>query len=123
MTDSGGFQVFSLGAAFGHSISKITKGNEDEILLVEFDSLINNIQNIIPSKHMKQYFHYYYQKDINKDIIKKYIKKYEVYTIANLLDSFNKDYYLNPNNKDLVILEKEFQERFKIEPKTFILSD
>lgn len=32
-TDSGGFQVFSLGAAFGHSISKITKGNEDEIML------------------------------------------------------------------------------------------
>ena len=33
ITDSGGFQVFSLGAAFGHSISKITKGNEDEIML------------------------------------------------------------------------------------------
>lgn len=32
-TDSGGFQVFSLGAAFGYSISKITKGNEDEIML------------------------------------------------------------------------------------------
>jgi len=33
ITDSGGFQVFSLGAAFGYSISKITKGNEDEIML------------------------------------------------------------------------------------------
>jgi queuine tRNA-ribosyltransferase len=33
VTDSGGFQVFSLGAAFGHSISKITKGQEDEIML------------------------------------------------------------------------------------------
>lgn len=33
VTDSGGFQVFSLGAAFGYSISKITKGNEDEIML------------------------------------------------------------------------------------------
>jgi queuine tRNA-ribosyltransferase len=33
ITDSGGFQVFSLGAAFGHSISKITKGNEDEMML------------------------------------------------------------------------------------------
>src|SRR5690606_15952982 len=33
ITDSGGFQVFSLGAAFGHSISKITKGLEDEIML------------------------------------------------------------------------------------------
>lgn len=33
ITDSGGFQVFSLGAAFGHSISKITKGQEDEIML------------------------------------------------------------------------------------------
>ena len=33
ITDSGGFQVFSLGAAFGHSISKIIKGNEDEIML------------------------------------------------------------------------------------------
>jgi len=33
ITDSGGFQVFSLGAAFGYSISKITRGNEDEIML------------------------------------------------------------------------------------------
>ncbi len=29
MTDSGGFQVFSLGAAFGRTITKIAKGEED----------------------------------------------------------------------------------------------
>ncbi|PCI29845.1 tRNA guanosine(34) transglycosylase Tgt [Candidatus Wolfebacteria bacterium] len=29
LTDSGGFQVFSLGAAFGHKITKIAKGEED----------------------------------------------------------------------------------------------
>lgn len=29
MTDSGGFQVFSLGAAFGRNITKIAKGDED----------------------------------------------------------------------------------------------
>src|SRR3989338_9851827 len=28
MTDSGGFQVFSLGAAFGRSVTKIAKGEE-----------------------------------------------------------------------------------------------
>jgi queuine tRNA-ribosyltransferase len=33
ITDSGGFQVFSLGAAFGKGISKIIKGNEDELML------------------------------------------------------------------------------------------
>ncbi len=33
ITDSGGFQVFSLGAAFGYSLSKIIKGKEDEIML------------------------------------------------------------------------------------------
>ncbi len=30
MTDSGGFQVFSLGAAFGRTITKIAKGEENE---------------------------------------------------------------------------------------------
>lgn len=36
MTDSGGFQVFSLGAAFGKNITKITKESAPEILLEEF---------------------------------------------------------------------------------------
>ncbi len=36
MTDSGGFQVFSLGAAFGKNITKITKELDLEILLEEF---------------------------------------------------------------------------------------
>ncbi|MBU1292894.1 tRNA guanosine(34) transglycosylase Tgt [Patescibacteria group bacterium] len=31
MTDSGGFQVFSLGAAFGRTITKIAKGEEDTV--------------------------------------------------------------------------------------------
>ncbi len=31
MTDSGGFQVFSLGAAFGKTISKFVKGDEPEV--------------------------------------------------------------------------------------------
>jgi queuine tRNA-ribosyltransferase len=35
MTDSGGFQVFSLGVAFGKGISKITHNKEKEILLSE----------------------------------------------------------------------------------------
>jgi queuine tRNA-ribosyltransferase len=30
MTDSGGFQAFSLGAAFGKSLSKVSGGNKDE---------------------------------------------------------------------------------------------
>lgn len=33
ITDSGGFQVFSLGVALGYGISKILKGNEDELAL------------------------------------------------------------------------------------------
>lgn len=33
VTDSGGFQVFSLGAAYGKGISKILKGKEDELQL------------------------------------------------------------------------------------------
>ncbi|HVW82413.1 MAG TPA: tRNA guanosine(34) transglycosylase Tgt [Candidatus Paceibacterota bacterium] len=42
MTDSGGFQVFSLGAAFGRTISKFTKGeaeDKEEQLAVYDDSL------------------------------------------------------------------------------------
>lgn len=35
ITDSGGFQVFSLGVALGYGISKILKGKEDEIKLPE----------------------------------------------------------------------------------------
>lgn len=35
MTDSGGFQVFSLGAAYGKNISKITKSGQEELLLKE----------------------------------------------------------------------------------------
>ncbi len=41
ITDSGGFQVFSLGAAFGYSISKITKGNEDEIMLPQEQEVVD----------------------------------------------------------------------------------
>lgn len=36
ITDSGGFQVFSLGAAYGKSLSKILKGQEDELQLADF---------------------------------------------------------------------------------------
>lgn len=35
MTDSGGFQVFSLGAAYGKNISKITKTQNSELLIPE----------------------------------------------------------------------------------------
>jgi len=35
MTDSGGFQVFSLGAAYGKNISKITSSNTEPLLLPE----------------------------------------------------------------------------------------
>ena len=35
MTDSGGFQVFSLGAAYGKNISKVTSVNTDPLLLPE----------------------------------------------------------------------------------------
>src|ERR1700749_2595511 len=35
MTDSGGFQVFSLGAAYGKDISKITKAIDPNMLLAE----------------------------------------------------------------------------------------
>lgn len=36
MTDSGGFQVFSLGVAYGKGISKISKKKNEELLLPEF---------------------------------------------------------------------------------------
>lgn len=36
MTDSGGFQVFSLGAAFGKNITKVTEQQDPEILLEDF---------------------------------------------------------------------------------------
>ncbi len=35
MTDSGGFQVFSLGAAFGKNFSKLIKSADEELLLTE----------------------------------------------------------------------------------------
>ena len=35
MTDSGGFQVFSLGAAYGKGISKVTKASDPQMLLAE----------------------------------------------------------------------------------------
>ncbi|HLP43753.1 MAG TPA: tRNA guanosine(34) transglycosylase Tgt [Candidatus Nanoarchaeia archaeon] len=35
MTDSGGFQVFSLGAAYGKGISKVTKKQDEELLLAD----------------------------------------------------------------------------------------
>lgn len=35
MTDSGGFQVFSLGVAYGQGISKVSKKNDQELLLPE----------------------------------------------------------------------------------------
>lgn len=38
MTDSGGFQVFSLGAAYGKEISKVVKGAEESILIPERSS-------------------------------------------------------------------------------------
>lgn len=37
MTDSGGFQVFSLGVAYGKGISKVSKKNNEELLLPEFN--------------------------------------------------------------------------------------
>jgi queuine tRNA-ribosyltransferase len=48
MTDSGGFQVFSLGAAFGKEISKITKITDPNFLIPErsLDSEIPRLANI-----------------------------------------------------------------------------
>jgi queuine tRNA-ribosyltransferase len=53
MTDSGGFQVFSLGAAFGKNITKITgkKGKadqEEEILLQDFTETTRNRGQVPP---------------------------------------------------------------------------
>jgi len=50
MTDSGGFQVFSLGAAFGKEISKMVKGDEP-MLLNEFAESTSNGRVI--SEHFK----------------------------------------------------------------------
>lgn len=55
MTDSGGFQVFSLGAAFGKNISKLTKDFKPEILLDEFTDTTKKsrgqiAQNFKPAK-------------------------------------------------------------------------
>ncbi len=55
MTDSGGFQVFSLGAAFGKNITKITKENAPEILLEDFTETTRKtrgqvVENFEPAK-------------------------------------------------------------------------
>lgn len=55
MTDSGGFQVFSLGAAFGKNISKITSEADTESLLEEFTDTTRRtrgqvVQNFKPAK-------------------------------------------------------------------------
>lgn len=47
MTDSGGFQVFSLGAAFGSSVSKVAKGD------VQTDSSIDHMTGEPLSAHAK----------------------------------------------------------------------
>lgn len=51
MTDSGGFQVFSLGAAFGKNISKITKETDPEKLLTDITETGKSRGNI--SEHFK----------------------------------------------------------------------
>lgn len=50
MTDSGGFQVFSLGVAFGKELSKILH-NEEELKLGEGNNSVQNRQGI--SEHFK----------------------------------------------------------------------
>ncbi len=55
MTDSGGFQVFSLGAAFGKNITKITKNHAEEILLEDFTETTRKnrgpiVENFKPAK-------------------------------------------------------------------------
>ena len=42
MTDSGGFQAFSLGAAYGQNITKLTKSTNDPLLLPERKKEIEN---------------------------------------------------------------------------------
>jgi queuine tRNA-ribosyltransferase len=46
MTDSGGFQVFSLGAAFGKNITKIAKGEENAL-----DAGVSVYDEVAQSKH------------------------------------------------------------------------
>jgi queuine tRNA-ribosyltransferase len=55
MTDSGGFQVFSLGAAFGQNITKVTEEKDPEILLEEFTETTRKtrgqvVENFKPAK-------------------------------------------------------------------------
>jgi len=55
MTDSGGFQVFSLGAAFGKNITKVTKEKDPEILLEDFTDSTRKtrgkvVENFEPAK-------------------------------------------------------------------------
>lgn len=42
MTDSGGFQAFSLGAAFGENISKITKSSSEFLQIAKNKTKTNN---------------------------------------------------------------------------------
>lgn len=50
MTDSGGFQAFSLGAAFGESVSKIAKAGEEKNLGAQ----LPNLGVELPSKHSER---------------------------------------------------------------------
>ena len=52
MTDSGGFQVFSLGAAFGKNITKIT-AEKDPDKLLEFETKSKRLQRGEISEHFK----------------------------------------------------------------------
>lgn len=52
MTDSGGFQVFSLGAAFGKGVTKFAKGDADEEVLKQFHGL-NVYSQEFASEHGK----------------------------------------------------------------------
>lgn len=46
MTDSGGFQVFSLGAAYGKEISKVVKGIEETVLIPERSSAEDGVPKL-----------------------------------------------------------------------------
>jgi queuine tRNA-ribosyltransferase len=52
MTDSGGFQVFSLGAAFGKGVTKFAKGDADEGVLKQYHGL-NVYSQEFASEHGK----------------------------------------------------------------------
>jgi queuine tRNA-ribosyltransferase len=52
MTDSGGFQVFSLGAAFGKGVTKFAKGDADETVQKQFHGL-NVYSQEFASEHGK----------------------------------------------------------------------